>query len=178
MENWDPFLLDIYDLEAYEIEELYTLAKKRNWSVAKLNRMAEVMEMDLLERTLRGEKSEPREFLTMEVRRKFIKYISQLIERQTEQKGNAIKEMEHLAHDILAIIDGEYGSFRFPWILAPAPAAEAKPRCIAEGENWFPENLKPVVVGDISGSLHQTFHYYRRHIRKDTRRIQEKNRGR
>ena len=62
--------------------------------------------------------------------------------------------LEGLAFSMLVILDG--GAMDLPgFIVAPDPHPSDKEYHISEGSNYFPENHKLDVKGDIAGCLHE-----------------------
>jgi len=100
----------------------------------------------------------PRELKIKEIETNFLNMIKSTIEEVEKYKDKSEREkLELLAFSILVNIDGEGGNLP-AWILAPDPHKDDKEYNKKNGNNWYPENYKSKVNGDISGSLHNGFH--------------------
>lgn len=106
-------------------------------------------------------KIKSREYTKNEIREEFLAYVSELVTYWNQNKSakNSISKLEGLAFSIMSAIDGVHCRLPIRFILAPDPHPTDKKFRVQNGENYYPENYKSKVKGDISGSLHDEYQF-------------------
>jgi hypothetical protein len=105
---------------------------------------------------VRGERSG--EYTVGDIRWNFLLYLAECIDYwEKEDKVPDVRDkLERLTYSILVGIDGE--SSELPkFILAPNPSFGDKEKRIEEQRDYYPENYKNKVRGNISGRLAEEF---------------------
>lgn len=99
----------------------------------------------------------PRQKTEVEVRKEFLDHVRHLVEYWHDVDDRDLRDkLNGLAFSILVAIDGESDLPGF--ILAPCPHEDDKKFSISKNKNYYPENHKSNVKGDIAGSLHDQFY--------------------
>ena len=103
--------------------------------------------------------SKPRVKTEEEIREKFLSHVRSLINYWDRVDGKDAPKTQKdrlagLAFSILVTLDGEAADLP-GFIVAPNPHPDDKEYHISEGSNYYPENHKLKVKGDIAGCLHE-----------------------
>jgi hypothetical protein len=100
-----------------------------------------------------------REYSEEEIKEQFLEHIRMLVNYWDKDVSNKTQteRLSALAFSILSTIDG--CSVSLPaFILSPLPHKDDKEYAIEHGENYYPQNHKLAVKGDIAGGLHESFY--------------------
>jgi len=100
----------------------------------------------------------PRQYTTDEVQERFLQKVWSLVSfwsDQTSPREPAYGYMMDLAANILALLDGEDADLP-PFIVQPAPAADAKSARQRQKLDWYPEHTD-LPFHNIAGFLHGNF---------------------
>ena len=91
-----------------------------------------------------------------QVRERFLKHISALVDDWHNQNQSTIARMEGLAFSILVLLDGESADLP-AFTVSPCPHETDMAYAKERGEDWYPQEGM-----DISGGLHEKWHEIRR----------------
>ena len=100
----------------------------------------------------------PRQYTTDEVQERFLQKVWSLVifwSEQTNLREPSYGYMMDLAANILALLDGEDADLP-PFIVQPAPAADAKSARQRQKLDWYPEHTD-LPFHNIAGFLHGNF---------------------